>query len=68
MIIENFCRPVSWNMNRILALRKILRKANLIFTLVKKNTNEILDKSLLFAEIGSEQEGFRELGRTRKAG
>lgn len=36
MIIENFCRPVSWHMNRILALRKILRKANLIFTLVKK--------------------------------
>lgn len=36
MIIENFCRPVSWHMNRILALRKILRKANLIFTKVKK--------------------------------
>jgi hypothetical protein len=48
MIIENFCRPVSWHMNRILALRKILRKANLIFTKVKKkmgpewNSREIL--------------------------
>ena len=49
MIIENFCRPVSWHMNRILALRKILRKANLIFTLVKKKMGPDSRMNLAFA-------------------
>jgi hypothetical protein len=45
-------------------MRKILRKANLILTKVKKKMGPKQNsESLLFTEIRSEQEGFQELGK-----